>query len=95
MLTQTDKDAIRNTASKYSANRVFLFNADRKPCETNDNIGIAVEGIDPKNFFKFYGDLLFNVSKPFDIVDTLYINKYFHTVPEKGMVIYDKSSPET
>jgi len=30
MLTQTDKDAIRNTASKYSANRVFLFDADRK-----------------------------------------------------------------
>jgi len=94
MLSKTDKNAIREAASKYRANRVFFFDKNIEPFERNNNIDIAVEGIDPKLFFKFYGDVLFNVSKPIDIIDASHANKYSHTISEKGVVIYDKSSPE-
>jgi hypothetical protein len=96
MLTKIDKDAIRKTASKYCANRVFFFDTNTKAAssEKNDNIDLAVEGIDPKQFFKFYGDLMFQVSKPIDIIDMSHANKYSHTTSEQGVVIYDKFSSE-
>lgn len=30
---------------------------------------MGVKGLAPKDFFKFYGDLLLNLSKPVDVVD--------------------------
>ena len=50
------------------AKRVLLFGSSLNRRESRD-IDIAVEGILPKDFFSYYGDLMLSLSKPVDIID--------------------------
>jgi predicted nucleotidyltransferase len=88
MVTDKDKKIICDLAGKYGVKRVLLFGSsldhDRQPRD----IDLAVDGIDGKLFFKFYGELLFNLSKPVDLVDLSEKNKFNTLITSKAVPIY-------
>ena len=55
--------------------------------ESND-IDLAVEGIRPEIFFKFYGELLRSLSKPVDLVDLSRKSLFNRIIEERGVKIY-------
>jgi uncharacterized protein len=69
MIADRDRQIIRETAAKYRAKRVVLFGSSLSPDREGRDIDIGVEGIDEKDFFAFYGELLCALSKPIDVVD--------------------------
>jgi predicted nucleotidyltransferase len=58
MIDDADKKLIEQIARKYRAKRVALFGSSLSPARESRDIDIAVEGIEGKDFFTFYGELL-------------------------------------
>ena len=69
MIDESEKSVIREIAQKYRAKRVILFGSSLYPGKESNDIDIGVEGVDSKDFFSFYGDLIFALSKPVDVID--------------------------
>jgi len=88
MITEADKKTIRDIAKKYHVKRVLLFGSCLCPDKESNDIDIAIEGIFPQNFYKFYGDLLFALPKPVDIIDLSKNSKFVKMVLQEGIVIY-------
>jgi uncharacterized protein len=91
MLSETDKSAIVQTASQYGVHRVLLFGSSLRSDREGADIDIGIEGIPAKLFFKFYGDLIFKLSKPLDIIDLSQDNSFTRIVKKEGVVLYDES----
>jgi len=53
-----------------------------------NDIDLAVRGIKPEVFFKFYGELLRNLSKPVDLVDLSNKSLFNQIIEEQGVRIY-------
>jgi predicted nucleotidyltransferase len=66
MISESDKIKIRDLAKRYNVKKVILFGSSCDPARESNDIDLAVEGIPPSQFFKFYGDLIFSLSKPVD-----------------------------
>ncbi len=88
MISKRDKEIITQCAKKYSISSIYLFGSsvDRN-CEYND-IDLAVKGIKPELFFKFYGELLRSLSKPVDLVDLSRKSSFNRIIEERGVKIY-------
>jgi predicted nucleotidyltransferase len=69
MIADKDRQIIIETAARYRVKRVVLFGSSLSPDREGRDIDIGVEGIDEKDFFSFYGELLCILSKPVDVVD--------------------------
>lgn len=88
MISEKDKKIIIEFAKKYKASEVYLFGSSlNKDTEYND-IDLAVKGIKPKIFFKFYGELLRNLSKPVDVIDLSDKSLFSKIIEERGVKIY-------
>lgn len=88
MITEKDKKTIREISKKYHATRVILFGSSIDAGKESRDIDIAVEGIEPKDFFKYYGDLLLNISKPVDVIDLSGTSKFVKLVLQEGVPLY-------
>jgi predicted nucleotidyltransferase len=88
MISEEDKKSIIAVASRYRVTRVLLFGSSTDPIREGRDIDLAVEGVPAKDFFKFYGDLIFNVSKPVDLVDLSKDNKFTQIVRREGILLY-------
>jgi len=88
MITEAEKKIIRNIAEKYHVKRVLLFGSSLCPAKESKDIDIAIEGISPENFFKFYGDLLFALPKPVDVIDLSKDSKFVQIILQEGVVLY-------
>jgi len=88
MITDTDKKTIREISKKYLAKRVLLFGSSLNPIKESRDIDIAVEGIPPEDFFKYYGDLLLKLSKPIDVIDLSVTSKFVKLIEQEGVVLY-------
>jgi len=69
MIKEKDKIIIKEISKKYGVKRVLIFGSSLDKKRKSNDIDIAVEGIAPKDFFKYYGDLLLQLSKPVDVID--------------------------
>ena len=88
MIAEKDRDIILQCAKKYNVVSVFLFGSSiDKSMEAND-IDIAVKGIEPRLFFKFYAELFKRLSKPVDLIDLSRKTLFNSLVEETGMKIY-------
>jgi len=77
---------------KYNVSTIYLFGSSSdKNSEYNDN-DLAVKGINPEVFFKFYGELLRNLSMPVDLVDLSRKSLFNQIIEEKGIKIYGRVS---
>ncbi len=88
MIADTDKKIIEKLARKYHAKRVVLFGSSLSPTKECRDIDIAVEGIEEKDFYTFYGELLCALSKPVDIIDLSKKTRFIELVLREGIPLY-------
>lgn len=88
MISEKDKEIIIRYAKKYKIAKLFLFGSSLGDYNTANDIDLAVMGIKPELFFKFYGELLRNLSKPVDLIDLSEKSLFNQIIEEKGVKIY-------
>ncbi|HUW20700.1 MAG TPA: hypothetical protein VMW16_15490 [Sedimentisphaerales bacterium] len=79
-------------ARRYGVKRVLLFGSGAAPEGEANDIDLAVEGIVPEEFFNFYGDLIFGLSKPVDLIDLSDNTKFSRLVSREGIPLYGRST---
>ena len=94
MISNRDKKIISDLARKYRADRVYLFGSGAGRTSKVRDIDLAVEGIPDREFFEFYGELIFRLSKPVDLIDLRAKNKFSRMVIEEGTLLYDRAQEE-
>ena len=92
MISEQDKAIITDIARRYDAREVLLFGSSADPSREANDIDLAVEGIAPERFFSFYGDLLFALSKPVDLIDLSNNTKFNRLVCREGIRLYGRSA---
>ncbi len=85
MISDKDKQIIKETATKYRIKRVLLFGSSLFPDKESHDIDIGIEGFDEKDFFTFYGELLCALSKPVDIVDLSVKTRLVQLIEQEGI----------
>ena len=88
MIAEKEKKIIQDIARKYHVSRVLLFGSALSDTDESRDIDIAVEGISDKDFYSFYGELLYALSKPVDVVDLSRKTKFTELVLKDGVAIY-------
>lgn len=88
MINEMDKKIIRELSEKYHVKRVMLFGSSLNPNIESRDIDIAIEGIDPADFFDYYGDLLLKLSKSVDVIDLSENSKFVTLVKKEGIPLY-------
>ena len=89
MISKSDRAIIAEIAGRYSARRVLLFgSAAFGAGDEPRDIDLAVDGVDPSRFFLFYGELIFALSKPVDLIDLGVKSKFAEIVAREGVPIY-------
>lgn len=88
MIAEKDRKIIQEISKKYHANRVLLFGSSLGSQKESRDIDIAVEGIPPEFFFKYYGELMLKLSKSVDVIDLSITSKFTQLVQEEGVLIY-------
>jgi len=88
MISPEDRDSITRIAERYGVGRLLLFGSSIDPARQASDIDLAVEGLAPEKFFRFYGDLLFGVSMPVDLVDLSEDTKFNRLVRDEGVLLY-------
>jgi predicted nucleotidyltransferase len=88
MITDADKKIIEQLARKYHAKRVLLFGSSLSPIREYRDIDIAVEGVEGKDFYTFYGELLCALSKPIDIIDLSKKTRFVELILREGIPLY-------
>ncbi len=87
MISLKERSIIQKIARRYRVKRVLLFGSSLYK-KTARDIDLAVEGVPDKDFFSFYGDLLFALPKPVDLVDLSRDSKFTRLVRQEGFAIY-------
>ncbi len=88
MITEDDKKTIREISEKYHAKRVLLFGSGLDPERESRDIDIAVDGISPEDFYRYYGDLILSLSKPVDVIDISGTSKFIKLILQEGVLLY-------
>ena len=88
MITDKEKQTIIKTATKYHAKRVILFGSALSPDKEIRDIDVGVEGIEEKDFFTFYGELMCALSKPVDVIDLSIESRFSELVNREGIPLY-------
>lgn len=88
MITQADQQAIQDICRRYGAKKALLFGSSLDASRVAHDIDLAVEGVPPKDSFRFYGDLMFALSKPVDVVDLSGQSKFLDLIRREGVLLY-------
>ncbi|MDI9434191.1 MAG: nucleotidyltransferase domain-containing protein [Planctomycetota bacterium] len=88
MISPTDRQQIEAICRKYGARRALLFGSSLDASREARDIDLAVEGVCPRDFFRFYGELMFALSKPVDVIDLSGQSKFLDLVRREGVLLY-------
>ncbi|MGR3221417.1 MAG: nucleotidyltransferase family protein [Candidatus Anammoxibacter sp.] len=77
-------------SKKYNAKRVLIFGSSIALERESRDIDIAVEGISPKDFYRYYGELIFSLSKPIDVIDISGTSKFIKLILQEGIPLYGR-----
>jgi len=69
MLSVAEQEVIERYAREFGVRAVWLFGSSLKEGAEARDIDLAVEGLRPELFFKFYARLAWALEKPVDLVD--------------------------
>ncbi len=94
MITEAQRQIILHYAREYQVDEVVLFGSSLDPAQTPHDVDLAVKGIEPARFFRFYGDLVKHLSLPVDLVDLSRKSLFNDLVEESGLRIYRGSDQE-
>ena len=90
MISESDKAIIISLAKKFDVNTVFLFGSSLDDKTTPNDIDLGVKGIAPNQFFRFYGKLLRQLSKPVDVVNLSRPSELTNAIEKVAVKIYEK-----
>lgn len=88
MISHEDKYRLHEIAKKYDVSRIYLFGSNLDPHSESNDIDLAVEGIPDSQFFKFYGELIFSLSKPVDLIDLKKQNLLSEIIKSEGILLF-------
>ena len=88
MISEKDKSAILNIANKYKISRLLLFGSSIENNQDYNDIDLAVEGLSEELFFKFYSELIFNLSKPVDLIDIGKESRFRDIIIKESISLY-------
>lgn len=88
MISEHDKEKIMELAQKYHVKRILVFGSSTDPTKEARDIDLAVEGIADSAFFKFYGELIFALNKPVDLVDLKPRSRFKDIILSEGIALY-------
>jgi predicted nucleotidyltransferase len=88
MVSEEDKNLISRLAKKYGVTTLFLFGSSTEKEGEACDIDIGIQGIEPKLFFKFYGELTRHLPKPVDVVDVSRPSLFNQLIQKNGVKIY-------
>ena len=88
MITDADKNTICEISKKYCVKRVILFGSSLDSKKESRDIDIGVEGVSAKDFYSYYGDLIFSLSKSVDVVDITGNSKFIKLILKQGVSLY-------
>jgi predicted nucleotidyltransferase len=88
MIGRKEKDIIISCAQKFGAASVLLLDSAAEKDSGYRDIDLAVDGVRPEEFFKFYGELVRRLPRPVDVVDLLEDTPINRLVSAKGVKIY-------
>ena len=92
MINEADKEVILKCARKYNVSSIVLFGSALSEGDKANDYDIAVKGIRPELFFKFYADLFKRLSKPVDLVDLSGKSLFNDLIEQTGVTIYGHTS---
>ena len=82
---------IASISKEFRAKKVLLFGSCLEDIESARDIDIAVSGIEPRKFFKYYGKVSMAVDDEVDIIDLDDIREHLYKrVLSMGQVIYEE-----
>jgi predicted nucleotidyltransferase len=87
MISEKDKIKLLAIAKKYNVSKLYLFGSHLDSNFVND-IDLAVEGVSGSEYFKFYSELIFNLSKPVDLIDLRKKSLFNKTIIDEGQLLY-------
>jgi len=88
MISDEDKIALLRIAKKYKISKLYLFGSNLESEREANDIDVAVEGIPESEYFKFYGDLIFSLSKPVDLIDLRKKTLFTDLIKSEGILLY-------
>jgi predicted nucleotidyltransferase len=81
---------IRACAREFGVKTVWLFGSALEDESAARDIDLAVEGVEPRDSFRFYSRLATAIEKPVDLVDLDQGPPIAHIVRARGMRIYER-----
>jgi len=88
MISDEDKKRLTAIAKKYNVSKLYLFGSTLDTSRDSSDIDLAVEGVPDSLFFKFYGELIFSLSKPIDLIDLKKSSSFNMIVKSEGVLLY-------
>jgi predicted nucleotidyltransferase len=88
MISEKDKNTIIYLADKYKITRLLLFGSSIDSNREANDIDLAVEGLSENLFFKFYSELIFNLSKPVDLIDIGKESRFKELIVDESISLY-------
>ncbi len=88
---ETELEKIIDISKEFGIEKVLLFGSCLEDVETAQDIDIAVVGINPRDFFKYYGKVSMVVDDEVDIFDLDDLREHLcKRILSKGKVLYEK-----
>jgi predicted nucleotidyltransferase len=83
-------DPIVDCAREFDAETLWLFGSSLEDPEAARDIDLAVEGLAPERFFRFYFHLMLALPKPVDLVDLADDPSIAPIIRDTGILIYER-----
>ena len=90
MLSPEIRKTITECAHEFNVKKVWVFGSSLEDDSLARDIDLAVEGILPELFFKFYARLFMALPKPVDLVDLSQDLPIASIVRAEGVAIYER-----
>jgi predicted nucleotidyltransferase len=92
MITALEKNIIAKLAADFAVRKIILFGSSVFSDDADRDIDLAVSGIAPHLFVRFYADLMWALSRPVDLVDMDQDSLFTRMIRREGVVLYDQSA---
>ena len=90
MISPDIRKIIVECAREFDVKGVWIFVSSLEDDSIARDIDLAVEGIPPEMFFKFYARLFMSLPKPVDLVDLSQDIPIASIIRTKGVNIYER-----
>jgi len=77
-------------AERYGVSSVYLFGSSIQSMGQPRDIDLGVDGLPPRQFFRFYGELIRRLPRQVDLVDLSKPLLFQQLVLETGLKLYER-----